>query len=105
MKQALRLAAAIALVSILAACAAGSDEAAHAASGGLISKFFLGLWHGIIGPITLLVEIINGVLPNILPWHAHLYETKAAGGAYDLGFYLGFGGGPFVVFRRWPRRR
>jgi hypothetical protein len=104
MKQIFRLTAAISLVAMLTACVAGSGEAAHAASGGLISQFVLGVWHGLIGPITLLVEIINAVIPNVLPWHAHLYETSAAGAAYDVGFYLGFGGGPFVIWRRWPRR-
>jgi hypothetical protein len=67
----------------------------------MLSQFLLGLWHGIIGPVTLVVEIINRAFPHALPWRAHLYETKAAGAAYDIGFYLGLAGGPtFAISRR-----
>lgn len=85
----------------LSACVAGSGESAHAASGGMLSQFLLGLWHGIIGPVTLIIEIVNRFFPHVLPWRAHLYETKAAGLAYDVGFYLGLAGGPsFAISRR-----
>ena len=104
MKRVFKLIAVMAAASTLAACVAGSGESAHAASGGLVALFALGLWHGIIGPITLLVEIINAVLPHLLPWKAHLYETKAAGAAYDIGFCTGFGGGPLAAWSRWGRR-
>ena len=104
MKNVLKLAPAAVLASALTACVAGSGESAHAASGGLVALFALGLWHGIIGPITLIVEIINGVLPHLLPWKAHLYETRASGPAYDVGFSIGFGGGPTILWRRWGRR-
>ena len=43
------------LLLTLAACAAGGPESHQAAQGGLLSQFLLGLWHGIIAPITLLV--------------------------------------------------
>jgi hypothetical protein len=88
----------------LAACVAGSGESAQAAGGGLLSQFLLGLWHGIIAPITLIIELINRFAPHLLPWKAHLYETKAAGIAYDVGFYLGVAGGPPLAWSRWPRR-
>ena len=104
MKQAIKIAAAGLVVLTLTACVAGSGESAHAASGGLLSEFVLGLWHGIIGPITLLVEIINRILPHLLPWKTHLYETRATSAAYDLGFYLGLGGGPTIFWQRWSRR-
>lgn len=94
--------AAILVVALsLSACVAGSGESAHAASGGMLSQFLLGLWHGFIGPVTLLIEIINRFFPHVLPWRAHLYETKAPGVAYDIGFYLGLVGGPsFAISRR-----
>ena len=101
MKHALKLAAAAALALCLAACVAGSGESAHAASGGLVSQFVLGIWHGVIGPITLLVEIVNALLPHVLPWKAHLYEVKAASAAYDVGFVIGLGGSPLLLSRRW----
>jgi hypothetical protein len=95
-----KLALPIAASLLFAACAPGSADSAHAASSGLLGEFLLGLWHGIISPITLLAEIVNALLPNLLPWKAHLYEVKAAGPVYDLGFYLGLGGGPVVLWRR-----
>ena len=103
MKHVFRLVVPLFACFLTAACAAGSSDAAHAASSGIIGEFVLGLWHGFISPITLIVEIINSLLPHILPWHTHLYETKAEGVAYDLGFYLGLGGGPVVIWRRWRR--
>jgi hypothetical protein len=67
-----------------------------------LSQFLLGLWHGIIGPVTLIGEIINRLFPHALPWQVHFYETKATGVAYDVGFYLGLAGGPSFAFgRRW----
>jgi hypothetical protein len=85
----------------LSACVAGSGESAHAASGGMLSQFFLGLWHGIIGPVTLVIEIVNRLFPHALPWRAHLFETKATGVAYDVGFYLGLADGPtYAISRR-----
>ena len=97
------LAAALMLVG-LTACVAGSGESAHAADGGLLALFALGIWHGIIAPLTLLVEIINALLPHLLPWKAHMYETKAVSAAYDVGFCIGLGGSPIIASRRWSRR-
>ena len=96
------MASAILVVALsLSACVAGSAESAHTASGGMLSQFLLGLWHGIIGPVTLIIEIINRFFPHVLPWRAHLYEAKVTGVAYDLGFYLGLAGGPsFAISRR-----
>ena len=94
-------AAGVALLA-LAACVAGSPDAAHAAAGGWVSQFFLGLWHGLIGPVTLIVEVINRFAPHLLPWKTHLYETGASGVAYDAGFYFGLAGSPVVI---WSRRR
>jgi len=39
-----------------------------------------------------------------VPWAIRLYETKADSVAYDVGFFLGLGGGPTIVVRRWRRR-
>jgi len=103
MKKLFTVSVPIAACLLLAACAPGSADSAHAASSGPISEFALGLWHGIISPITLIVEIINRLLAHILPWQAHLYETKAESVFYDAGFYLGMGGGPVIVLRRWRR--
>jgi len=97
----LKIGAILVVALSLSACVAGAGESAHAASGGMLSQFVLGLWHGIIGPVTLVIEIVNRFFPHVLPWRAHLYETKAAGVAYDVGFYLGLAGGPaFAISRR-----
>jgi hypothetical protein len=103
MTSSFRIAAAAALALLLAACVAGSGESAHAASGGLLSEFLLGIWHGVIAPVTLLVEILNRLFPRLLPWRAHLYEVRAAGAPYDLGFWLGLAGWPAIGWRRWSR--
>jgi hypothetical protein len=102
MTRAAKILAPMALLLMLGACVAGSGESAHAASGGMVAEFLLGLWHGLIGPFTLALEFINRFLPHLLPWKAHMYETKAAGAAYDLGFYIGLAGSPIVI---WTRRR
>jgi hypothetical protein len=93
----------VVLCLALCACVAGSGESHHAASGGFLAQFLLGLWHGIIAPLTLLVEIINRLAPTLLPWKPHMYETAATGWIYDLGFYLGLAGSPVVISTRFSR--
>ncbi len=95
--------AAVALLA-LSACVAGSAESQHAASGGLLSQLLLGFWHGVIAPVTLIVEIVNRLAPHALPWRLHLYEARDTGVAYDVGFYLGLVGSPIVIGGRWSRR-
>jgi hypothetical protein len=107
MTRRLKLAMAFALCLVLAACAAGGVESANAAHQGLASQFLLGVWHGIIAPVTLLVEILHKLFPHTVPWaNVRLYEVKANSAAYDLGFFLGLGGGPIIVIRRgWRGKR
>jgi hypothetical protein len=100
MRHPAKILGALLIVLTLSACMAGSPASEQAASGGELYQLLLGLWHGIIAPITLILEIINRFAPHALPWHAHLYETKAAGAFYDLGFYLGLAGSPIVIINR-----
>jgi hypothetical protein len=102
MKPAAKALALTILLLSLAACVAGSADSAHAASGGALAQLALGFWHGLIGPVTLIVEVINRFFPHLLPWKARLYEAKAEGVAYDVGFYLGLVGSPVAL---WSRRR
>lgn len=102
MKRALTIGGVLVVLLALGACVAGTGESAHTASGGWLSAFLLGLWHGIIGPLTLIVEVVNHFAPRLLPWKARLFETKAGGLAYDVGFYLGLAGSPIAI---WSRRR
>lgn len=105
MRQAIKIGGALIAVLALAACAAGSAESQHAAAGGLLSELLLGFWHGLIAPITLIVEIVNRLAPHPLPWSVRLYEAKGTGVAYDAGFYLGLAGSPIVIRTGWSRRR
>lgn len=93
-----------ALCLVLGGCAAGSTDAHVAAAGGDIPQFFLGLWHGIIAPFTLLAEIINKLVPGLLPWKPHFFET-GAGTAYDLGFFLTVTGSLHGILYALRRRR
>lgn len=103
-RRALPTIAAVALAALaLAACVAGSAESGQSAAGGMVPQFLLGFWHGIIGPVILIGEIIGRFAPHLLPWKLHLYETRATGAAYDLGFYLGLAGGPPFAWSRWRR--
>ncbi|HEY5289642.1 MAG TPA: hypothetical protein VIJ59_06370 [Caulobacteraceae bacterium] len=86
---------------LLSACAAGGVESAQAAHGGMLSLFFLGLWHGIISPVTLLVEIGHKLAPHAIPWALRFYETKTDSVVYDIGFWLGLGSAPTLLVRRW----
>ena len=105
MTRSLKIAGALIALLALSACIAGSAESAHAASGGVLSQVLLGLWHGIIAPVALIIEVVDRFAPNVLPWHARLYETRAANVFYDLGFYFGLAGGPGLVLGGWSRRR
>ena len=105
MKHIAKIVGVAVLVGSLSACVAGSGEAAHAASGGMLPQFLLGFWHGVIAPFTLIGEIITRFAPHLLPWHVRLYETRATGVAYDVGFYIGLAGGPSFAWSRWSRRR
>ena len=94
----------IAACLLLGACVAGSADASRAAGGGDIPLLLLGLWHGIIGPVMLIVELINRFAPHLLPWTVRFYEPHANSALYDLGFYLGLAGSPVLVGSRWSRR-
>jgi hypothetical protein len=104
MKRTLKIACAVAVVLALSACVAGSTESQHAAAGGVWQQLLLGFWHGVIAPVTLIVEVINHFAPHALPWTLHLYESRDTGFAYDVGFYFGLAGGPSFVGNRWSRR-
>ncbi len=105
MKNATKFAGAGIALLALTACAAGSSGSHEAAGGADLPLLLLGFWHGLIAPVTLVVEIIHRFSPKTLPWPWHLYETTAAGVPYDVGFYLGLVGGPSILWTGWSRRR
>ena len=75
---------------LLGACAAGvNPEVGTASPDGDLAGFWLGLWHGIIAPVTFVISLFSD---NI-----NLYEVHNNGNWYDFGFVVGagilFGGG------------
>lgn len=92
------------LAVALSACAAGSAESRQSVDGGVLGQFLLGVWHGIIAPATLLVEVVNRLAPKLLPWSARFYEIRGTQVEYDVGFYLGLTGSPLIAWSRWSRR-
>ena len=104
MKRALTIAGFIALGLVLAACAAGSGESEHAASGGVLSQLLLGVWHGLIAPVMLIIEVVDKFAPHLLPWNVKFYEARGTGVVYDIGFYFGLVGSPLIAHTGWSRR-
>jgi hypothetical protein len=104
MKRALIVVGFIALGLALAACAAGSGESEHAASGGVLSQLLLGFWHGLIAPVMLIIEVLDKFAPHLLPWNVKFYEARGTGVVYDIGFYFGLVGSPLLAHTGWSRR-
>ena len=82
-------------VLLLAGCAAGPNDVATVGTTHL-AGFWLGLWHGLISPITFLISLFNH--------DVSIYEVHNNGGWYNFGFLFGvsiiFGGGPGSAARR-----
>lgn len=72
----------LALLLLLAACAAGTEKFDKEA--GRKANFLHGLWHGIIAPISFIISLFNKTV--------RIYEINNIGWAYDLGFLIGIGG-------------
>jgi hypothetical protein len=90
------------VVLLLAACAAGPNPAAAGGSGDL-AGFWLGLWHGVISPVTFVVSLFTD--------QVNLYEVRNDGNWYDAGFVVGVSvafsgaGGSGAAARRGRTRR
>lgn len=74
----------VALTLLLSACAAGPNPQVDVqAPDGDVAGFWLGLWHGVIAPITFIISLFtDGV---------GVYEVYNNGGWYNFGFVLGLG--------------
>ncbi len=84
MKRVAVMAAVLAVVLVLAACAPGPNDAERTPSAkGKVAGFWLGLWHGLISPVTFVVSIFSR--------NVRLYEVHNNGGWYNFGFVLGAG--------------
>ena len=72
------------LTLLLTACVAGvNPEVGVAAEGGEVAGFLIGLWHGIIAPITFIISLFSD--------NVSIYEVHNTGNWYDFGFVLGAG--------------
>lgn len=81
MKKSLFFVAILALVT-LAGCSAGPNPVVDTVGpDGDIAGFWLGLWHGIICPITFIISLFSD--------NVHFYEVHNNGGWYNFGFLLG----------------
>ena len=73
---------AVVLMLLLSACAAGVNPAADTPSvEGDVAGFWLGLWQGIIVPVTWVISLFSDTVS--------IYEVHNNGGWYDTGFLLG----------------
>ena len=68
-----------AMALLLAACAAGPNQLVD--TGPDPAGFWLGLWQGLISPITFIVSLFTT--------NVNVYEVQNNGNWYDFGFMLG----------------
>jgi hypothetical protein len=89
------------VVIVLVGCAAGPNNVSNVPNeSGHVAGFWLGLWHGIIAPVTFAISLFSDKVS--------LYEVHNNGGWYDFGFLLGFaafwgGGGSGAASARRSR--
>jgi hypothetical protein len=70
------------LVLLLAACSAGANpETGIAAADGDVAGFWMGLWHGLIAPVTFLISLFKDTV--------NVYDVHNNGNWYDFGFMFG----------------
>jgi hypothetical protein len=79
-KHQIYLALAVVGVLALTACAAGPNNVAEV-DAPRIAGFWLGLWHGVISPITFIVSLFTS--------DVSVYDVHNNGNWYDAGFMLG----------------
>ena len=74
----------LALALLLAGCAAGANP--QEGQGANPAGLWLGLWQGLISPITFIVSLFTDTVS--------IYEVDNSGNWYDFGFMLGI----FIAF-------
>jgi hypothetical protein len=102
-KRAAWAAVVVTAVLVVTACAAGPNTIAQANQPDA-AGFWLGLWQGLISPITFVISLFND--------DVNIYEVNNNGNWYNLGFMLGVAivfsgpaGSGRTVSRRSPSRR
>ena len=72
------------LVASAAGCAPGPNRMERTPNvKGIVAGFWLGVWQGLIAPITFIISLFN---PGV-----RLYEVHNNGAWYNFGFVLGAG--------------
>ena len=75
---------AIILLLLLSACAPGPNRSKRRPMReGKVAGFWLGVWHGLIAPITFIVSLFND--------RVGIYDVHNSGNWYNFGFVLGAG--------------
>lgn len=89
----IRIAAALALATLVSACASQIDAGVAKDAG--TPGFLWGMWHGFIFPWSFIGSLFN---PDVA-----VYAVPNKGGWYDFGFFLGItvlGGGSFFSSKK-----
>jgi len=67
------------LILVLGACAAGANTSVDVpAPDGDVAGFWLGIWHGLILPITFVISLFTD--------NVNIYEVHNSGNWYDFGY-------------------
>ncbi len=89
-KALMRAGCVLLVLFVIAGCAPATNElVAPRTETSHTAGFWLGLWHGIIAPVTFVISLFTRSV--------EMYEVRNNGGWYNLGFLVGisiiFGGG------------
>jgi hypothetical protein len=84
MRRSILLAGVLVATLVLAGCAPGPNSMEKTADAdGKTAGFWLGLWHGLISPVTFVISVFTK--------NVRLYEVHNSGTWYNFGFVLGAG--------------
>lgn len=93
-RRVLAILAGVFVLLLLSSCAAGPNPAVG--TGEDAPGFWMGLWHGIILPVTFVISLFTD--------NVNVYDVANDGNWYDFGFFLGvllfLGGGGSQAGRR-----
>ena len=101
MKRSIFLIVLISITIMLAACTAGPNQLRDTTNeDGEVAGFWMGIWHGLISPITFIVSLFSKTV--------RVFEVHNNGSWYTFGFLLGasmtFGGSGGGAARRRRKR-
>jgi hypothetical protein len=84
MRKVFAMAMIILLVLVLSSCAPGPNRLTKTPDAeGEVAGFWLGVWHGLIAPITFVVSLFSDKVG--------IYDVHNSGNWYNFGFVLGAG--------------